>query len=99
MLWVVVIQTPKNKRSKSSKIRLSIELRKLLKKYANGQALGSEVTSFEYIVKEVRKTDAARGDALEKGFAGPEKLKGAALSAKAKELLKAIAPQPGYPGS
>lgn len=75
------------------------QAKNLLEKYAKGQPLGSEVTSFEYIVKEVRKTDAARADTLEKGFAELQKLKGAALTAKAKELLKAISPQPGYPGS
>lgn len=67
--------------------------KQLLESYAKGQPLGSEVTSYQGIVDEVRQTDSARADALEKGFAELQKLK-AGTAAKAKEILKQLEPQP-----
>ena len=60
----------------------------VLENYANGAPIASEATSFPGIVEEVRKTDPAKADVLEKGFVELQKVKGGQLSAKAKELLK-----------
>ena len=68
------------------------QAKQILNNYAKGQPLGSEVTSFEYIVNKVRETDAARADVLAKGFADLQKPK-ADTKAKAKELLKALEPK------
>ncbi|MSR31826.1 MAG: hypothetical protein EXR99_10015 [Gemmataceae bacterium] len=62
-------------------------VRTLLKGYAEGQPLRSEVTSFPDLVNTVRKVDANKADMLEKGFADLQK-KGANIKAKAKELLE-----------
>jgi hypothetical protein len=59
----------------------------LLDSYAKGQPLGSEVASYEYMVKDLRKEDPAKADILEKGFADLQKTKGAATASKAKEIL------------
>lgn len=61
-----------------------------LERYAKGQPLSSEVTSFPAMVKEVRKTDPAKADILEKGLADIEKASAAARPAKARELLKTL---------
>lgn len=71
------------------------QAKKLLEGYAKGQALGSETTSFAYLVTEIRKDDSGRADILEKGFAELQKPK-VNVAAKAKEILGKIAPQ-GYP--
>lgn len=68
------------------------QAKQYLNNYAKGQALGSEVTSFEYVVKKVRETDPTRADILEKGFADLQKPK-ADTKAKAKEILKALEPK------
>ncbi len=41
----------------------------LLKNYAAGQPLGSEVSMFPQIVEEAKKTDPDKAAILEKGFA------------------------------
>ncbi|MDY3552985.1 hypothetical protein R5W24_002075 [Gemmata sp. JC717] len=68
------------------------QAKQVLNNYAKGQALGSEVTSFDNIVSRVRETDAARADVLQKGFADLQKPK-ADTKAKAKEILKALEPK------
>jgi hypothetical protein len=70
------------------------EAKSYLENYAKGQKLGSEVTQFERIVTEVRKTDPQRATALEKGFAELQK-KGADTKGTAKEILRDIAPKQG----
>jgi hypothetical protein len=67
--------------------------RKMLENYANGQQLGSEVTSFPFMVEEVKKEDADRGKILEEGLAELQQTKGSNTAAKAKELLKKLAPK------
>lgn len=58
----------------------------LLQRYADGQWPGSEVTTFAYMVEEVRKVDPAKAEVLKKGFdeiqASPQE-----AAAKARELL------------
>ena len=49
------------------------QAKQLRDRYAKGQKPGSETTSYEYLVNEVRKTDSARADVLEKGFADLQK--------------------------
>ena len=67
--------------------------KKLLENYSKGQALGSEVSTYDQLVKEVRAEDPTRGDILEKGLAELQKTKGPATAAKAKELLNKLAPK------
>jgi|SRR5262245_3691300 len=68
------------------------QAKQLLTNYAKGQPLGSEVTSFTKIVEEVRTTDPARANILEKGFAELQKPK-VNTAAKAKEILAELAPR------
>lgn len=68
------------------------EPRSILKRYAEGQQLGSEVTTFEYMVNKVRETDPTRADVLEKGFKELQEAAPPARPAKAKELLEKIQP-------
>lgn len=69
------------------------QAKQYLNNYAKGQPLGSEVTSFAHLVEEVRKTDPARADVLDKGFADLQKPK-ANTASKAKEILKQLEPRP-----
>jgi hypothetical protein len=66
------------------------QAKQLLQAYAKGQRLGSESTSYEYHVKQVREVDPAKADILEKGLAEIAKTSGPATAAKAKELLKKL---------
>jgi hypothetical protein len=68
------------------------EPRLLLQRYAAGQPLGSEVTSYPHLVAEVRKVDAARADVLERGFADIQKASPSARASKAADVLKKIQP-------
>ena len=61
----------------------------MLKGYANGQPLRSEVTSFPDYVATVKKVDPAKAEILEKGFAEIQK-PGTNIQAKAKEILSKI---------
>jgi hypothetical protein len=65
------------------------QVKATLDNYVKGQPLGSEVTSYPYLVNEVRKSDPAKADILEKGFADLQKSKDKP-AAKAKELLKQL---------
>lgn len=71
------------------KIDPMIQVTSTLQSYAKGQPLGSEVTSYEYMVNEVRKVDAAKADVLKAGLDEIQKVKGSP-AAKAKELLKKL---------
>ena len=62
----------------------------ILENYANGSPMSSEATSFPGIVEEVRKTDPAKAEFLEKGFKDLQNAKGVELSVQAKELLKKL---------
>lgn len=66
-----------------------VQVASTLQRYAKGQPLGSEVTSFDYMVGEVRKVDAAKADVLKAGLDDIQKVKGSP-AAKAKELLKKL---------
>ena len=69
------------------------QAKQLLGNYSQGQPLGSETTTFQGLVDEVRKADPTRADILEKGFAELQKPK-ANTAAKAKEILKQLEPRP-----
>ena len=57
-----------------------------LQRYADGQPLGSEVTTFDFMVEELKKVDPAKADILKAGLDGIKATpQGAA--AKAKETL------------
>lgn len=66
--------------------------RQMLENYSKGQPLGSEVTTFPSLVEDVKKEDPERGQILEQGLAELQQVKGSP-AAKAKELLKKLAPK------
>jgi len=59
----------------------------LLERYAKGQPLTSEASSFPAMVEDVRKTDSAKADILKEGLDEIQKASPAARPAKAKEIL------------
>jgi hypothetical protein len=59
----------------------------LLERYAGGQPLTSEATSFPAMVEAVRKEDPAKADILKAGLDEIQKASPAARPAKAKEIL------------
>lgn len=61
-----------------------------LKRYAAGASIGSEATSFEFMINEVKKADPVRGETLEKGFAALQKADPSEVPAMATELLGKI---------
>jgi hypothetical protein len=70
--------------------RLPLEDAKgVLENYAKGGPMGSEVASFPKLVEDVRKTDPARAQILEKGFADLQR-HGANRKEKARALLKKL---------
>lgn len=69
------------------------QAKQLLTNYSKGQPVGSEATSFNNIVDEVRKADPTRADILAKGFAELQKPK-ANTAAIAKDTLKQLEPRP-----
>lgn len=66
------------------------EAKSLLENYASGAPLGSEASRFQDLVDAVRKTDPAKADILEKGFAELQKTPPQGLAGKAKEILNAL---------
>jgi hypothetical protein len=63
------------------------QAKQILKRYASGSPLGSEVSSFSKLIEDVKKTDADKAALLEKGFADLQKASGPKRAAIAKELL------------
>lgn len=68
------------------------EPRQILERYAQGQPLASEVSSFPAMVENVRKSDPERADILQKGLDELQKGGRAARVTKAKELLDKLKP-------
>jgi hypothetical protein len=60
-----------------------------LQNYARGQPLASEVTSYDYMIEEVRKIDPAKADILKAGLDDLKKTRGSPAP-KAKALLKKL---------
>jgi hypothetical protein len=57
-----------------------------LQRYADGQPLGSEVTTFDFMVEELKKVDPAKADILKEGLEGIKSTPAQAAT-KAKETL------------
>ena len=66
------------------------QARAVLQRYADGQPLSSEVSSFPKLVEDVRQVDPAKADILEKGLADIQKASPSARPAKAKEVLQKL---------
>ena len=66
------------------------EAQALLKRYADGQAIGSEAAGFDDLVKRVKAENAAMGEILEKGCAELQKTPAKGQKAKASELYKKL---------
>ena len=64
----------------------------ILQRYAEGQALGSEVSGFPAMVESVRKVDKVRADVLEKGLQEIQDASDGERRAKAKDLLSKLQP-------
>ncbi len=64
----------------------------ILQRYADGQAFGSEVSSFPAMIESVRKVDKERAEILEKGLDELQKASEGERPAKAKELLAKLQP-------
>lgn len=74
------------------------EPRSILKRYADGQKIGSERESFDRIVKSVQESDPAAAEILSAGFEELKKTSSdSAFKKKAKELYDKIAPKIGGP--
>jgi len=67
--------------------------KKYLEAYSKGQPISSEASTYDSLVAEVRKTDAARADVLQKGFDDLKKAPKGSVPAKAKEILAKLAPR------
>jgi len=68
------------------------EPRSILKRYAEGQAMGSEVDGFPDIVKRVEAIDAERAQILEEGFAELKEASAGERKTLAAELLEKLQP-------
>lgn len=66
-----------------------IQVQAMLSDYARGQPLASEVTTFDFLVEEVRQVDPAKADVLKAGLDDLQKTSGSP-AAKAKALLKKL---------
>jgi hypothetical protein len=66
------------------------EAHTILKRYADGQPMGSEAASFPKLVEDVKAKDAKKGEILEKGLDELQKAPPGARQGKAKELLKKL---------
>jgi len=65
------------------------QVRGTLERYAKGQPVASEATSYDHMVEEVRKVDPAKADILKAGLDDIKNTKGSP-AAKAKELMKKL---------
>lgn len=64
--------------------------RSILQRYAEGQALGSEVTSFAKLVEDVKAVDPAKAEILDKGLQELQQASPSEVSGKAKKLLQQL---------
>lgn len=64
----------------------------ILQRYAEGQPLGSEVSSFPAMVETLRKVDKERAEILEKGLEDLQKASDSQRPVKARELLGKLQP-------
>jgi hypothetical protein len=88
---------------KEERIKVSVsndpleQPRSLLKRYADGQPLGSEATMFASMIDSVKKTDPKRGEVLEAGLKKLQEATADERASIASELLKQL--QPSMTGS
>lgn len=66
--------------------------RSILQRYAEGQPLGSEATTFPKMVEEVRRVDPVRADLLERGLEDLQQAAPELRPGKAKQLLDQLRP-------
>lgn len=66
--------------------------RTVLERYAAGEPMGSEATSFSHLVEEVRETDPTRAEILESGLREIQDADPPARQAMAKALLVKLQP-------
>ena len=64
----------------------------ILQRYAEGQAFGSEVSTFPAMIENVRKVDKVRADVLEAGLKELQEAPAAKRKVLAKELLAKLQP-------
>jgi hypothetical protein len=64
-----------------------VQVKSTLQNYVNGQPVTSEVTSFDYMVNEVRNSSPEKADILKAGLEDLKSASGAALKSKAKALM------------
>lgn len=62
----------------------------LARRYANGEPMGSEVTSFEEMLKKVREADPTNGELLARGLDSIQKSEPRRRAEIAKELLRKL---------
>jgi hypothetical protein len=65
------------------------QAKEILQRYAKGQPMASEASTWPQIIEDVKKTDPEKGKILEKGIADIEKSK-ANPGPKAKEILSKL---------
>jgi hypothetical protein len=65
------------------------QVKATLLNYVNGMPLASEVTSYDYMVEDVRKVDPAKADILKAGLDDLKQTKGSP-AAKARTLLRKL---------
>lgn len=63
------------------------QVKSTLQNYVNGQPLTSEVTSYDYMVNEVRKASPEKAEILKAGLDDLKTASGAALKSKARALM------------
>lgn len=88
-LSVVGCGTPGEEPIKVQQVDRLEEAKRLLQNYANGQPVTSEATSFPKLIEDVKKTDPAKGEILEKGLAEIQ-ASPATAAATAKDLLSKL---------
>jgi outer membrane murein-binding lipoprotein Lpp len=63
------------------------QVKQTLERYAKGEPMTSEVTSFDYMVNQLKEKDPAKADILAKGLEDLKKAPKGQLAGKAKELM------------
>ncbi|MFM7538946.1 MAG: hypothetical protein ACKO9Z_04725 [Planctomycetota bacterium] len=63
------------------------QVKSTLQNYAQGQPVTSEVTSYDFMVNEVRKSSPEKADILKAGLDDLKTASGATLKSKAKALM------------
>ncbi len=95
-LAALLLATAAGCRSKEEDIVITVkndplqEARGLLKRYADGEVMGSEAASFPKLVEDVRKVDSAKADVLQKGLDDLQRASPESRKAGAQELLKKL---------